>query len=351
MENRLVNWKDGMMLSADHLFKTEDYFFEYISELGAAVLETNGYGLMERPVDDRLVTAYESNSGELYISVLPMLYLTEGGHIIHIPHGEALDYITTGLVQAKEDERYAVLVNLHPDKRSEFGEADTDEQPPRVQWSRVKLSVSLHPFSSIKSVGNSSAVVGVIRKLSGSWTVDKNYIAPVSKVKYSRELCERLQLIHTNMDRLIALSATIIDKIYLRGREYSLADNIFRFVSLLLGLLEEGRFFFMSKKYDISPYEIRLFFSRISGGMIAFMKSLSAGQRGELLDYVNEWCLIPPGIFMRGAEQVSEADYCQTDIAVSFFKIEDYIRSLLVFMEQLVKLEFVGQRKENIVIS
>ena len=54
---------------------------------------------------------------------------------------------------------------------------------------------------------------------------------------------------------------------------------------------------------------------------------------------------------MRGAEQVSDPDYSQFDIAVSFFKIEDYVRNIMVFMEQLVKLEFVGQRKENIVIS
>lgn len=78
MENRLVNWKDGMMLGANHLSGTENYFFEYISELGRAALCPNGYGLIERPVDSRLVTAYESNEGELYISVSPMLYLTEG---------------------------------------------------------------------------------------------------------------------------------------------------------------------------------------------------------------------------------------------------------------------------------
>lgn len=351
MENRLVNWKDGMMLSAGHLFKTEDYFLEYISKLGAAVLMANSYGLVARPNDDQLVTAYESNSGELYLSVSSMSYLTEAGHVIHIPHGEALDYITTGLPLAKADERYAVLVNLHPDKRSEFGEADTDEQPPRVPWSRVKLSVSLHPFSSIKSVGGKSAVVGVIRKLSGSWVVDKNYIAPVCKVKYSRELCERLQQLHKHIDRLIALSTAIIGKIHLRGRGYSLADNIFKFVSLLLAALEGGRFAIMGKMYDISPYEVRLFFSRVGGEMTGFMKSLSAEQRGELLEYVNEWCLIPPGIFMRGAEQVSEPDYSQFDIAASFFKIEDYVRNVMIFMEQLVKLEFVGQRKENIVIS
>ena len=339
------------MLGADHLLKTEDYFLEYISELGAAVLKTNSYGLVARPVDDQLVTAYESNSGELYISVSSMSYLTEAGHIIHIPHDEALDYITTGLPLAKADERYAVLVNLHPDKRSEFGEADTDEQPPRVPWSRVKLSVSLHPFSSIKGVGGRSAVVGVIRKLSGSWVVDKNYITPVCKVKYNRELCDRLQQLHKGVDRLIALSTAIIGKIHLRGRGYSLADNIFGLVSLLLEVLEGGRFGLMSKMYDISPYEVRLFFSRVSGAMTGFLKSISVEQRGELLEYVNEWCLIPPGIFMRGAEQVSDIDYCQFDIAASFFKIEDYVRNIMVFMEQLVKLEFVGQRKENIVIS
>ncbi len=351
MENRLVNWKDGMMLGANHLFGTENYFFEYISELGRAALCLNGYGLIERPVDNQLVTAYESNEGELYISVSSMLYLTDGGFIIQIPHGEAVDYITTGLSLAKAEERYAVLVNLHPNQRTEFGEADQDEQPPRIPWSSVKLSVSLLPFSSVKGAGGKSAVVGVIRKLSGSWAVDKNYIVPVCKVKYNKELCNRLQQLHNNIERLISLSTAIIGKIHIRGRGYSLADNIFGFVSLILVLLERGRFYLMSRKYDISPYETRLFFSYISGEMIGFMKSMSAEHRGELLEYVNEWCLIPPGIFMSGAEQVSEPDYSQTDIAVSFFKIENYVRNLMVFMEQLVKLEFVGQRKENIVIS
>lgn len=351
MENRLVNWKEGMMLNADHLFKTEDYFLEYISEATGASLPSENYGLIRRPADDQLVTVYESGSGELYISVSSMIYLTDGGHIIDIPHGESLDYLTDGIALSKADERYAVLVNLHPDKRSEFGDADADEQPPRVPWSRVKLSVSLHPFSSVRGIGDRSAVAGVIRKLSGSWTVDKNYIPPLCKVRYNRELCDRLQQLYSNVDRLIALSTAIVGKIHLRGKEYSLADNILRLASLMLGLLEEERFSLMSKRYNISPYELRVIFSRMAGRMIGFMKSLSTQQRGELLDYVNEWCLIPPGIFMRGAEVVSEPDYCQMDIAASFFKIEDYIRNIMVFMEQLVKLEFVGQRKENIVIS
>lgn len=351
MENRLINWKEGMMLNADHLFKTEDYFLEYISEVAGALLPAENFGLIKRPADEQLVTVYESGSGELYVYVSSMMYLTEGGHIIDIPYGESLDYLTDGLALSKADERYAVLINLHPDKRSEFGDADADEQPPRVPWSRVKLSVSLHPFSSVKSVSGSSAVVGVIRKLSGSWTVDKNYIPPLCKIKYNRELCDRLQQLLGNVDRLIALSAAIIGKIHLRGNEYSLADNILGFASLMMGQLEEERFCLMSKRYDMSPYDLRVIFSRMAGRMIGFMKRLSSQHRGELLDYLNEWCLIPPGIFMRGAEVVSEPDYCQMDIAASFFKIEDYIRNIMIFMEQLVKLEFVGQRKENIVIS
>jgi glutaredoxin-related protein len=74
-------------------------------------------------------------------------------------------------------------------------------------------------------------------------------------------------------------------------------------------------------------------------------------EREELLKYIFEWCDITPNAFEEELLKAAEIRYNHYNIIESMEVLTTFLRSLNAVWTKMNNLEYIGQRKENIVVK
>ena len=146
-------------------------------------------------------------------------------------------------------------------------------------------------------------------------------------------------------------SKTIISKVLNRQNESVLAENLRHICEDLLRFIASIYFDFRNKGRYLPPIEIVKYFSTLAHVCFVSLNFLKSNEKEELLKYFYEWSDITPGSFEETLANTLEMLYEHDKIRSTMVQIDSFMTILSELWIKLSQLDYIGQHKENIIVS
>ena len=101
----------------------------------------------------------------------------------------------------------------------------------------------------------------------------------------------------------------------------------------------------------MTPYQVAEMFGGMANSALLSFSFMPKSNKDEMLKYFYEWNGITPSAFEEILSDVATKDFCQNRIDTSMTSIYKMTKMLEDLLIGLSKLDYVGQRKESMVIS
>lgn len=358
---KLVNWQPSMGVTEEHLRQTENYFIERLGDNLSTRITKYNYGLL--PAEDRRKSATEftiseSITGNVEVVLKTCNAITAGGYrIAYNPsNGEYLRY--DHIVETKdsantESSYWDVVLSINPFDRLPEGMPDENENPPRHPYAMESYKLTLSPRgnTSYEQLGKYHLVIGRVRKYSGRYEVDNNYIPPCTSMSSHPDLYVYLDQFGRCMNDIERSSKVIIAKIRNRSQNAPLAFHIAAICEEIMRSISQFYFNFRNMGTDLLPIEVASYFSSLANATFISLNFTSKIEKEEVLKYFYEWSDVTPGSFEELLSNTLSILYSHTDIRAVMLQLESFLQIMSQLWNRLSALEYIGQHKDNIVIS
>lgn len=361
-ELKLVNWIEGMDVSDKHLVQLEDYFIGSMADNRSIALTTYNYGLLPSP-DGRGVSSEfeisETVTGKVEIRLMRCNALTAGGSRIAFNPGKTGYLIYTHSFEATENriknevEYWDVILTVDPFKRIPCGIPDDEATPPRHPDVSEEYRLSISPSGKIDKdqLGFYHLVIGRIRQKTGRFEVDTNFIPPCSKMNSHEELLHYYQRFGIYMNDIERASKVIIAKIRNRSENSPMAEHICSICEDIMRYIGSIYFTYRNQGRELAPVEIVNYFSTLAHICFNSLNFINKTEKEELLKYFYEWSDVTPGSFDDLLATTLAIIYEHNSIRNVMVQVESFLGTFSELWLKLSTLEYIGQHKENIVVS
>lgn len=361
-KHNLVNWQTSMGVSYLHLQQTENYFIEHLGDNLATRLTGYNYGLL--PSLDRRHHSSEFDiservTGKVEIKLRSCNAITAGGYrIAYNPtHQEYLSY-THSFEEEKESENsdssyWDVILSINPFERIPSGVPDEKENPPRHPDAKEDYSLSIvqKGHTNYDQLGAYHLIIGRIRRYGGRYEVDTNYIPASTSMCSHPDLLNYYENFGAYLNDIERASNLILSKIRNRSQNSPLAfhiaimcENMMRYISVIY-------FRYRNMGRNALPVEIADYFSTLAHTCFISLNFISKSEKEELLKYFYEWSDITPGSFEELLSNTLSIIYDHNNIRSIMIQMNSFLQIVSELWVRLSTLEYIGQHKENIVIS
>jgi hypothetical protein len=147
------------------------------------------------------------------------------------------------------------------------------------------------------------------------------------------------------------LSFRIIDKITSKDTISPIGKNVKLLCDKMLDYIARIYFSYRNIAFQQTPLVLVGYFSEMAHIFFSSVKSIAGAEREELLKYFYEWKDVTPGNFEELLARLIEVVYNHHDIRSSMQVVDEFLRVIIALWNKLSTLEYVGQRKENIVVA
>ncbi|WP_029906688.1 hypothetical protein [Prevotella sp. 10(H)] len=361
-ENRykLVNWTEGMDVDFKHLQQTENYFIERLGDNLASRLTGYNYGLL--PSLDRKQASGEFDiservTGKVEIRLRSCNGITAGGYrISYNPvHSEYLLY-THSFDEEKDNSNtsyWDVILSVDPFERIPSGIPDSKENPPRHPDVTEHYQLSLAPQGHVnyERLGSFHLVIGRVRQYGGRYEVDTNYIPPCTSMCSHPDLLKYYESFGSCLNDIERASKIIISKIRNRSQNSPIANYIAVMCENMMRYIASIYFSYRNTGRDALPVEIINYFSTLAHTCYISLDFASKTEKEELLKYFYEWSDVTPGSFEELLSNTLSIIYDHNNIRSTMIQVESFLQIMSELWLRLSTLEYIGQHKENIVVS
>jgi hypothetical protein len=93
------------------------------------------------------------------------------------------------------------------------------------------------------------------------------------------------------------------------------------------------------------------YFNNLTGMILTGLYCMPAREKEELLHYFYEWTAVTPNGFEELLRSLVELDYRHQDIGQSMQHVERFLTVMEGLWAKLSRLEYIGQRKDNILVQ
>lgn len=361
--HRLVNWQESMSVGYRHLQQTENYFIERLGDNLSTRLTGYNFGLLPSPDRKNSSSEFEISeriTGKVEIKLRSCNAVTAGGcRIAYNPnHLEYLQYAHS----FEEDKEPAnnpasgywdVILSVNPFKRIPSGVPDEQENPPRHPDSgeEYRLNIAPQGHTNYDQLGRYHLVIGRIRKYAGRYEVDTNFIPPCTSMCSHPALLAYYESFGAHLNDIERASKIIMAKIRNRSQNAPLAfhiaimcENIMRYISTIY-------FRYRNIGRDALPVEVADCFSTLAHTCFISLNFIGKAEKEELLKYFYEWSDVTPGSFDELLSNTLSIIYDHNSIRPVMLQLDSFLRIMSELWLRLSTLEYIGQHKENIVIS
>ncbi|HMI61183.1 MAG TPA: hypothetical protein VK518_09750 [Puia sp.] len=356
-----VNWVDGMKLSSAHFVATDQYNQDLVRDARSLPLTNYNYGLLppfsgQRVSHDIEVT--EKATDHIEIKVRLCNAITAEGCRIDIDspanYGKPLTYThyfteNTGSGSIV----YNILLSVNPFERVPSGSPDPQDNPPRYPDIAKGYKIFLVRAVETASQGRDSysLTIGQLIQTGGKISINTSYIPPSSSITSHPGLIRYYELFNTLINDLQLSAFTIIEKTMGKESITVLGKNI-RFISeKMLDYLAQMFFTYRNLGYQQPPAYLAGCFSNLAHLFFTGIRLIEAKEREEMLKYFYEWRDVTPGNFEELLARTIELIYDHQDIYASLSLVEEFLKVVTALWKKLSTLEYIGQRKENIVVA
>lgn len=359
---RLVNWVDGMAVDSEHFKQTEDYFIDALCKAHALGINKNTYGLLSLQTgasnaNDIEITDQITSSVKILLKKCNAI--TAGGFYIDYSSesGESLSYIhyfeENKLKDTQQTKWWDVVLTANPFMRVPVGEPDPEATPPRHPDIQTSYKLSIVPSANIQasSLGRYHLVIGKVRERLGRFEVDADFIPPCTTMGSH----DSLKRYHADFQKYISSiesnSKKMIGKILNRTNNGPLALHIKMICEEIIRYISVFYFRFRNVGLTEQPINIVNHFSSLAHRIYSAMLFISKSDKEEVLKYFYEWSDVTPGSFEDLLSNTLEIEYQHNNINTLMLQIKTFLAVLSDLWSKLSSLEFIGQHKENIVVS
>lgn len=358
---KLVNWTEGMDVELGHLQQTENYFIERLGDNLATRLTGYNYGLL--PSFDRRQVSSEFDiservTGKVEIRLRNCNGITAGGYrISYNPiHSEYLLYTHSFEEEGDNSNTstyWDIILSVDPFKRVPSGIPDNRESPPRHPDITEYYQLSLVPQGHVnyEQLGSFHLVIGRVRQYAGRYEVDTNYIPPCTGMCSHPDLLRYYENFGSYLNDIERASKIIVSKIRNRSQNSPLAHYIAIMCENIMRYIASIYFAYRNTGRDALPVEIVNYFSTLAHTCFISLDFVSKSEKEELLKYLYEWSDITPGSFEELLSNTLSIIYDHNNIRSTMIQIESFLQVMSELWLRLSTLEYIGQHKENIVVS
>lgn len=359
----LVNWQESMKVGHSHLQQTENYFIERLGDNLATRLTGYNFGLLPSPDPNEYSSEFdisEEITGKVEIRLKSCNAITAGGYrIAYNPaHSEYLLSTYSFDEQEKEQKNkdslyWDVILTVNPFERIPSGMPDEQENPPRHPYAIEQYKLSIAPQRNInyEQLGKYHLVIGRIRKSGNRYEVDSDYIPACTSMCSHPSLEKYYKEFGTCLSEMERASKVILSKIRNRSQNAPLAYNIAGLCENLMRYIATVYFRYRNTGRDMPPIDVVDCFSTLAHTCFASLSFIGKAEREELMKYFYEWSDVTPGSFSEMLSNTMDIIYDHNNIRAVMIQLQSFLRTLSELWIRLSTLEYIGQHKENIVIS
>ena len=359
LKYRAVNWIDGMKISSNHFVQTDNFIMDMIRDSNSLSLNNTNFGLLppfngEKTSLDIQITERASN--HIQVKIKQCNAITAEGYRIHISPealgGELIfNHYFNQEVQSDTAETYYVILTVDPHERVPSGKPDAEETPLRYPEVDSFYNITILPASQINTKNNHYLEVGKFTRSSAGIEVVNSYIPPCTGILSNAELIKYYELFSNQLNEFQLLSFRIIDKITSKDAISPIGKNVKILCDKMLDFIARIYFPYRNTAHQQSPLVLVGYFSEMAHIFFSTVKSIAGTEREELLKYFYEWKDVTPGNFEELLARLIEVVYNHHDISSAMTTVDEFLRVIIALWNKLSTLEYIGQRKENIVVA
>lgn len=360
-----VNWTDGMKVSRQHFVAQENYFTNRISDSLAAQIHSFDYGLLPAPVLNQFSNEFGIHTlvtGEVEVTLRKLDALSPGGFRITVGFDEVTPEMrftitspetsSAGSMSAGE-QGYLVLLQADPFEKQPVGPLNAAEMPHRHPYTAPTLYVSLLPESQFNPAypGGYFIVLGRVARRGGSLAKDEAFVPPCTSIRSHPVLMRFYEALGGAINEIQQNALSIIQKIKSRTQQTDLSRNIQRYCEDTISAVSQLYFRFRNVTFHLAPIYCMEDLSGLAGRVFNNVQTLSEKDKEEMLKYFFEWCDVAPSQLEAQLSGAIEMKYEHTRLAAHMQQLEELLRMLAHILTRLNRLEYIGIRKENIVVK
>lgn len=365
VKHQAVNWIDGMKISRQHFADTDKHAADALRDTASAFLHSYDYGLLPPFRGQRISSDFdiaERVTNQVEIRLRQCNAITAGGCRIDLPpleYGAQLiyQYAFDDAAAAAEDPNTAslhyVVLSVNPFERVPAGDPDPNEMPPRHPFAAKQYQLMVMPAAQVNAgeLGLHHLVIGQLVKQHGRFTVNEQYIPPSAAITSHPELIRYYERFSGLLNDIQLNSFKIIDKITSRDTIQSLAKNVRLLCEQLLNFIAQAFYTYRNAIHQQPPVAMIGLFSNLAHIFYTTLHFPGNKEKEELLKYFYEWKDVTPGNFEELLGKTIDLVYDHHQIQQSLAQVNHFLQVLAALWSKLSSLEFIGQRRENIVVA
>lgn len=362
IQNLPINWTDGVKLSEKHFFKQYYSVLETIKDYNSSGQKNFDFGILEA-IDSNfsaLDLELSSDTGtSIAVSLKSCNAITKNGYkILYYKGLYGEDNTPKKVVNFSEAEdasihNYYVIVSISPFDLIPVGQPEPEAVPLHHPYALPKIALDVVPVNQVNThfLQGNFIVVGEIKSEQGVFSLNDSYIPPVKKVAYNDALEKfRVDLIQVLL-RMRKNSILIIKKNRNHKRINRLAENTFLLCNDFNQFYGQSIYYLKEIVSQESPIFLAKQISILANQFSTSLSIMDEKEREELLQYYFEWTDVKPSNFNSKIEDVLNNRYNHINIIETVEVLGEFISIIDRLFNKMSALEYIGQRKDNIVIS
>lgn len=353
-----VNWTDGMKISESHLIAHDNFFFDLIRDRSSLRSKSFEYGLLptksSKDFEETNFEVYKTATKDIQVLIKHCSAITAAGYRIDLSDYKTnIETRSSGENEEDMDEIHYILISVNPYKRLPFGDIDPEETPPRHPFTKENYHIDLMPETHVKSAktGGNYIIIGRAIFKDNMVEVDRSFIPPCVNIQSHPALVSYYNTFAKVIGDLQQYSIKISHNIAQRNQDSTLALNIKALCEVLISHFSRIYFQYRNIIPESSPIYLVEIFSSIALHLYHKIQSMATKEMEEMLNYFYEWSEVAPHSLLNHLSWVAEINYDHNNIADTLVKIEEFLLKLDIIYNKLSSLDYIGERKENIIVN
>jgi len=354
-----INWVDGMKVSQRHLNDQDNFLIDTIRDANSLAITNYNYGLLPLSnefTDKTIFDVHNTATNDVQLFIKNCSAVTLAGYRLELKDRRVSVKSLAKSLNIDEnqmDGEYYILISVNPFDKVPFGEIDPEEIPPRHPNAQANYHIELLPISSLNNnhSGGNYLVIGKVDFKGNIAQVNTNFIPPCTSIQSHPALIDYYNGFAKSIGNLQQYAFKIIQKASHKNQNTSLALNVKALCTVLVDTFGDMYFQFR----NIIPYQAPVFlietFAKLALRMYNSTQVLVPGELEEMLNYSLEWSEIAPHTLLNQLSTVAETNYDHHNTGEPLLHIHQMLRSLETIFAKLSELDYIGQRKENIIVN
>ncbi|KPH14407.1 hypothetical protein [Chryseobacterium sp. ERMR1:04] len=352
-----VNWVDGMKVSQKHLNDQDDFLIDTIRDSNSLAITTYNYGLLPIPAeftDKTIFDVQNTATNDVQLVIKHCSAVTLAGYRVELADRKVnVKSLAKSRTEETPDGEYYILISVNPFDKVPFGEVDPEEIPPRHPSTQPNHLIELVAVATLNSSysGGNYLIAGKVDLKGNIAQIDSNFIPPCTSIQSHPALVEYYSSFGKSIGNLQQYAFKIIQKTSHKNQNTALAQNVKYLCSTMVTIFGDMYFQFR----NITPGQPPIFmvesFAKLALHLYNATQVLVPAELEEMLNYSLEWSEIAPHTLLNQLSLVAETNYEHHRCGEPLRDINLMLRSLETIFSKLSELEYIGQRKENIIVN